>query len=45
MNQHLQVNNCQLILTEPSANNQYMYPSDHFSNQYQVLEFRLRHEK
>jgi endonuclease/exonuclease/phosphatase family metal-dependent hydrolase len=30
INQHLQVNNCQLILTEPAANNQYMYPSDHF---------------
>ncbi|NJL61145.1 MAG: endonuclease/exonuclease/phosphatase family protein [Methylacidiphilales bacterium] len=30
INQHLQVNNCQLILTEPAVNNEYMYPSDHF---------------
>ncbi|MEA5571473.1 endonuclease/exonuclease/phosphatase family protein [Calothrix sp. UHCC 0171] len=30
INQHLQVNDCQLILTEPAADNQYIYPSDHF---------------
>lgn len=26
----IQVNNCELILTEPSANNPQVYPSDHF---------------
>ncbi|AKG21649.1 endonuclease/exonuclease/phosphatase [Calothrix sp. 336/3] len=29
-NQHLQVNHCELILTEPAPENPLLYPSDHF---------------
>lgn len=30
VNRHIQVKNCQLILTQPSAENLLIYPSDHF---------------
>jgi hypothetical protein len=30
INQHLRVQNCQLILTEPAPNDPTLYPSDHF---------------
>ena len=30
INQHLRVQNCQLILTEPAPNDRTLYPSDHF---------------
>jgi endonuclease/exonuclease/phosphatase family metal-dependent hydrolase len=29
-NQHVQVDNCELILTKPAPDNQQIYPSDHF---------------
>ncbi len=30
INQHLSVDDCKLILTEPASNNKNIYPSDHF---------------